>query len=62
MLLFFFFFAEMDDQENEDQALEHILTDANAEPVMLSYAFLKSITNDFSCVIGRGGFGVVYKV
>jgi hypothetical protein len=52
----------MDDQENEDQALEHILTDANAEPVMLSYAFLKSITNDFSCVIGRGGFGVVYKV
>ncbi|ONM19737.1 Coatomer subunit beta'-3 [Zea mays] len=51
----------MDDQENEDQALEHILTDANAEPVMLSYAFLKSITNDFSCVIGRGGFGVVYK-
>jgi gamma-glutamyltranspeptidase len=62
MLLFLFFFAEMDDQENEHQALEHILTGTNAEPAMLSYAFLKSITDDFSSIIGRGGFGVVYKV
>ncbi|KAL6595552.1 hypothetical protein ACP70R_047892 [Stipagrostis hirtigluma subsp. patula] len=52
--------AKMDDQENEHEALEHILLDMSAEPVMLSYAFLRKITNNFSQLIGSGGFGEVY--
>jgi hypothetical protein len=57
-------FAEMDDQENESEALMHILTDATAEPIMLSYRFLENITDNFSkdLEIGTGGFGVVYMV
>lgn len=55
-------FAEMDYQENEQEALERILSDAGVEPIMLSFAFLRKITNDFSQEIGRGGFGVVYMV
>ncbi|RLM69373.1 hypothetical protein C2845_PM17G02250 [Panicum miliaceum] len=50
----------MDDQENERENMERILNDARADPIMLSYAFLKNITNNFSEEIGRGGFGVVY--
>ncbi|KAL6658418.1 hypothetical protein ACP70R_004004 [Stipagrostis hirtigluma subsp. patula] len=50
----------MDDQEDEQEALEHILNDSSANPIMLSYAFLNTITNKFSEVIGGGGFGVVY--
>ncbi|PUZ46710.1 hypothetical protein GQ55_7G104100 [Panicum hallii var. hallii] len=53
-------FTEMDYQENEQEALERILSDAGVEPIMLSFAFLRKITNDFSQEIGRGGFGVVY--
>ncbi|CAN6328977.1 unnamed protein product [Urochloa humidicola] len=52
----------MHGQENETEALERILTDASAEPIMLSYTFLESITENFSKdrEIGTGGFGVVY--
>ncbi|KAL6640391.1 hypothetical protein ACP70R_021514 [Stipagrostis hirtigluma subsp. patula] len=51
---------KMDDQQKEQEALERILIDESAEPIMLSYAFIRKITNDFSQEIGRGGFGVVY--
>lgn len=50
----------MADQASELEALEHILTDANAEPMKLSYALIKSITHGFFKEIGHGGFGVVY--
>jgi hypothetical protein len=50
------------DQDNELEALERILIDSSVEPIMLSIAFLKFITNNFSQVIGIGGFGVVYMV
>ncbi|KAF7005908.1 hypothetical protein CFC21_021003 [Triticum aestivum] len=50
----------MADQASELEALELILTDANAEPTKLSYALIKSITTNFSQEIGLGGFGVVY--
>ncbi|CAO2041477.1 unnamed protein product [Urochloa humidicola] len=52
----------MHGQEKESEALERILVDASAEPIMLSYTFLKSITKNFSedREIGIGGFGVVY--
>lgn len=50
--------------DNEIDDLEDILSDANAEPMKLSYATLERITGNFSedNVIGRGGFGVVYLV
>lgn len=37
-----------------------MLSDAHAEPTRLSYSLIKSITRNFSQVIGHGGFGVVY--
>jgi hypothetical protein len=54
----------MHGQENENEALERILNDASAEPIMLSHRFLESITENFSKdrEIGTGGFGVVYMV
>ena len=58
----FICFAEMDDPEKELGALEHILVDANADPIALSYASLFKVTNGFSQEIGRGGFGSVYMV
>ncbi|KAL6907896.1 hypothetical protein ACP4OV_002066 [Aristida adscensionis] len=56
------YFAEMDDRCNMIDVLERILNDTSAGPIELSFAFLESITNDFSSsqVIGSGGFGVVY--
>lgn len=54
--------AEMRDQANELKALESMLSDASAEPTKLSYALLKSVTRNFSRMIGRGGFGAVYLV
>jgi len=51
-----------DDLEKKLEALEQVLADANAEPIPLSYACLRKVTNDFSQEIGRGGFGVVYMV
>ncbi|KAL6594958.1 hypothetical protein ACP70R_048061 [Stipagrostis hirtigluma subsp. patula] len=58
-------FREMDNNEYMSKglpkALEHLLNNASAEPIELSYAILAKITNGFSQVIGRGGFGVVYK-
>ncbi|CAN6362685.1 unnamed protein product [Urochloa humidicola] len=52
----------MQGQEKESEALERIIVDASAEPIVLSYTFLKSITKNFSedREIGIGGFGVVY--
>ncbi|KAM0921810.1 hypothetical protein ACQ4PT_006721 [Festuca glaucescens] len=51
----------MDDQQaSELEALERVLTNAGAQPIRLSYPLMKSMTRNFSEVIGRGGFGVVY--
>ena len=51
-----------DDQARELEALEGVLSDPSAESIKLSYGLLKLITKKFSNEIGRGGFGVVYKV
>lgn len=53
-------FAEMGDHELEK--LDRVLIDENADAIPLSYQLLERITNNFSDEIGRGGFGVVYKV
>jgi coatomer subunit beta' len=44
--------------------LEKKLQDSNAIPMFLPLEFLKAITCDFSTELelGRGGYGVVYKV
>jgi hypothetical protein len=44
--------------------LENKLQDPNATPMFLPLEFLKTITCDFSTEseLGRGGYGVVYKV
>ena len=44
--------------------LERILQDPNAQPCGLRLQYLRDITNNFSSrqELGRGGFGVVYKV
>ncbi|XP_044389606.1 uncharacterized protein [Triticum aestivum] len=44
--------------------LENMLQEPSATPVCLPVEFLKGITRDFSVEqeLGRGGFGVVYKV
>lgn len=49
--------------DDELKALEHMLLDQSAEPMMLSFSTLQGITNRFSedRQIGRGGFSVVYK-
>jgi hypothetical protein len=52
----------MDDEARELEALEHIMSDPNAEPINLSFGLLRSITDNFYNEIGRGGFGVVYQV
>lgn len=48
--------------EKERDALEAVLNDASAQPIPLSYITICKITNDFSDVLGCGGFGVVYTV
>jgi coatomer subunit beta' len=44
--------------------LEKKLQDSDATPMSLPLQFLKAITCDFSTEfeLGRGGYGVVYKV
>jgi coatomer subunit beta' len=44
--------------------LEMKLQDSNATPMSLPLQFLKAITCNFSTEfeLGRGGYGVVYKV
>jgi hypothetical protein len=46
------------------EELEKKLEDSNATPMSLPLQFLKTITCDFSTEseLGRGGYGVVYKV
>ncbi|XP_024318739.1 clathrin heavy chain 1-like isoform X3 [Brachypodium distachyon] len=53
--------SEIADLASEIEALERILSDASAQPTRLSYALLRSVTNNFSKVIGHGGFAVVYQ-
>jgi len=47
-----------------EKMLENILQDPSEPPVSLPLEFLKAITDNFSSdhELGRGGFGVVYKV
>lgn len=54
----------MDGAYNRNDALEIVLNDPSAKPCDLSLDYLRYITNDFSSEreLGRGGFGVVYKV
>ena len=56
------FYCRMDNIATELESLERVFNDASAEPIRLSYGFLRSVTNNFSEEIGRGGFGVVYMV
>jgi len=48
---------------NKFAELEKKLNDTNATPMVLPLEFLKNITCDFSreSVLGKGGYGVVYK-
>uniref|UniRef100_M8C4Q6 B3 domain-containing protein n=1 Tax=Aegilops tauschii TaxID=37682 RepID=M8C4Q6_AEGTA len=50
--------------ESASNDLEHIVLDQSAEPTNLPLALLKDITEDFNDKrqIGRGGFGIVYKI
>ena len=47
-----------------EKMLENILQDPSEPPVSLPLEFLEAITDNFSSdhELGRGGFGVVYKV
>jgi hypothetical protein len=49
---------------SELDELERIVGDPTAKAKRLSFSLLRDITNDFSegREVGRGGFGVVYKV
>lgn len=50
----------MDDRATELRALQHVFCDASAEPIKLSFGFLKSITHEFQYKIGHGRSGSVY--
>jgi len=54
----------MDDEHFRHCDLESILKDPSAQPYDLRLQYLRDITDDFSTEreLGRGGFGVVYKV
>jgi len=52
------------DHDVWEKKLEKMLQDPTAEPISLPLEFLKVITSDFSTEreLGRGAYGVVYKV
>ena len=52
------------DREVWEKKLEKKLQDPTAEPMSLPLEFLKVVTCDFSTEreLGRGAYGVVYKV
>jgi hypothetical protein len=52
------------DIRSSSNVLEHIMLDESAEPTNLPLALLQHITENFADErqVGRGGFGVVYKV
>lgn len=54
----------MDNETTGHGNLESILQDPSAKPRVLRLQELKEITNNFSKdrQLGKGGFGVVYKV
>jgi hypothetical protein len=54
----------MDSGANEREKLEKKLQDPTTEPICLPIEFLKSTTCNFSTghELGRGEYGVVYKV
>lgn len=54
----------MDGEDTTCYLLDSRLRDTNAEPTDLPLSLLKEITKNFSdkLEIGRGGFGVVYRV
>ncbi|RCV39145.1 hypothetical protein SETIT_8G200000v2 [Setaria italica] len=47
-------------QASDVEDVERRLSDANAGPISIPYAVIKSITKNFAEVIGNGAFGVVY--
>ncbi|KAG2556763.1 serine/threonine-protein kinase Nek11-like isoform X1 [Panicum virgatum] len=50
----------MSDKASEVDELEQLFADADAMPIQISYALIKSITKIFAQVLGNGAFGVVY--
>ena len=52
----------MSDKASEVDELEQLFADADAMPIKISYALIKSITKKFAQVLGNGAFGVVYLV
>ena len=58
----FICFAEMDDPEKELGALEHILVDANADPIALSRIFIQGykwfLTRDWPWWVWIGLYGM----
>lgn len=50
--------------QDPSSEIEKILRDPSAEPCYIPLQYLRDITDNFSCdqELGKGGFGVVYRV